>query len=247
MARVEAHLALLCLYLGAWDVREQFPLWPVPHMHPLADLHEAMPSNRPTMRGLIEIAKEAGIVHGQEIGSKGVPYVATVDLAVTLGPHASSRLAAVSLKPHSEILAAYATDRVVERLELERRYLAEAGAHHSIVEQKLLGKYTGGNLELFSSGARLPMHLEHECLIGEFCERLFDQAVSQPIGTAIDTVAAVMKLPAADASFLWRHGVWQRRIELDVTLPLRMDKPIVSLGKEICAALSLELFGEVLS
>lgn len=247
MARVEAHVALLCLYLGAWDVREQFPLWPVTHWHPLADLPEACSSAQRTMRGLIEIAEEAGIAHGQEIGSKGVPYVATVDLAVTLKCSAGARLAAISLKPHAEVRAADPTDRLVERLELERRYFAEAEAHHSIVEQKLLGKHTGGNLEMFSSGARLPMHLQNECRIAEFCGRLIDQAASRPIGAAIDAAAALMSLSATDANLLWRHGVWHRRIELDVTRPVRMDRPIVSRGKEIRAALSVELFGEVLS
>ncbi len=99
-ARIEWYIALLCLWLGALDIREQFPLWPMPHPHPLQDGVVRWDSKR--VRGLIEIAAEAGIRHGIEPGSSDVPYIATMDIMATVPGHPVERLAGLSLKPHDQ-------------------------------------------------------------------------------------------------------------------------------------------------
>ena len=243
LAAVEWHIALLCLYLGAWDVREQFPLWPMPHLHPLQDLDAGVA--RPRMRGLLEIADETGIDHGVEAGSKGVPYVATLDLNVTLRIAGSFRIAGVSVKPHKEVRDAEPTDRVVERLELERRYLVEAEAQHIIVERDLLGFHAGGNLETFSSGARLPAHLTLGQRAQDFSARLVELSQHSSIYAAIKRVGNEMNLSEADANLMWRNGVWTRRIDLDITAPLELNRPLRLDGRHMATALALQLFGEV--
>jgi hypothetical protein len=247
MAQVEWHMALLCLWLGASDVREQFPLWPMSHAHPLADLPHMRSTRLPHMPGLLDIAREAGIAHGVEIGSKGVPYVATLDLAVTLPGSQTPKLAGLSLKPHDDVRVAEPTDRMLERLEMERRYLVIAKANHAITDRSLLGTYTGGNLETFSSAARLPRPLASHSLVEDFCGQLLARASNTTICEAITSVGTRMKLAPIDANLLWRHGVWIHAIDLDITHQLRLGEPLALGGYAIATAISQELFGEVLS
>ncbi|WP_158900125.1 hypothetical protein [Burkholderia sp. L27(2015)] len=143
LAVIERHTALLCLFLGAQDVREQFPMWPMPHLHPLAGVPGGTGCGYSSLvRGLLDIASEANIPHGFEVGSGGVPYVATLDLGVTLRSDDGPRFAGISLKPHDEILAAEPSDRILERLKLEDLYLIELCAHYKIVDRSVLGEHT---------------------------------------------------------------------------------------------------------
>ncbi|MFM0236006.1 PDDEXK family nuclease [Paraburkholderia sediminicola] len=247
LARVESHVAILCLFLGASDVREQFPLWPMPHPHPLSDLRGGCRGQLSSMRGLLSIAMDAGIEHGVEVGSGGVPYVATLDLAITLVEEGKARLAGISLKPHDEITKAEPTDRISERLGLESLYLSEANAYHRIVDCSLLGNYTGGNLETFSSAWYLPPHLRSPALIEDFCGRFIEVALVSTISSGISHAASRMgPLSLDDANLLWRHGVWTRRIGIDITKPLELGRELRLDGQSIADRLACELFGEAL-
>ena len=62
-ARGEYHTALLLLWLGVRDLREQYPIWPIPHPHPLSDSTSKTAGNLPWSKGLLAIAKDAGIDH----------------------------------------------------------------------------------------------------------------------------------------------------------------------------------------
>jgi len=244
LSAVEAHLALLCLYLGAADVREQFPLWPFAHPHPLEG---ALPTARPfpSMRGLLDIAEEAGIDHGVEVGSSDVPYVATLDLAITLMTDRGPRLAGVMGKPHDQVVGAKLNERDVERLRLQSLYLAEAGAHAVIVDRSLIGTHTAENLESFSAAAKLPGRLVEGDLRSDFCSRLIEIASDHAIDPAIGRTACEFGLTARDADLLWRHGVWTRAIDVDITQQLLMNEPLALGGNRIAAALAEQLFGEV--
>jgi hypothetical protein len=87
-SRGEYHTALLLLWLGVDDLREQFPLWPAPHPHPLYG--SPLQSNAPLTwaKGLLSIAEEAGIAHGVEVGTR-VPYIASLDLLATVSMSAA--------------------------------------------------------------------------------------------------------------------------------------------------------------
>jgi hypothetical protein len=68
-SRGEYHTALLLLWLGVQDLREQFPLWPVPHPHPLDGIANGSSLQLPWSRGLLAIASDANIDHGVEFGT----------------------------------------------------------------------------------------------------------------------------------------------------------------------------------
>ncbi|HRE16189.1 MAG TPA: TnsA endonuclease N-terminal domain-containing protein, partial [Rhodocyclaceae bacterium] len=126
LSRGEYQTALLLLWLDVSDLREQYPIWPFFHPHPLHGAPEADGLAYRFTQGLLSIAQAAGIDHGEEIGS-GLPYVATLDFLITIPGKQGPRLAIFSSKPVSE-----GDDmpkwRMLERLELERRYAEEISA-----------------------------------------------------------------------------------------------------------------------
>lgn len=242
LAQVEWHVGLLCIYLGALDVREQFPLWPQPHTHPLADYRPSQ-QRWNGCRGLIAIARELGVEHGREVGSDA-PYVATIDIAATVKRPTGFGIAGIALKPHELILSSEPTDRINERLAMERVCMTDYGATHKVVDRSLLGHSTGGNLELLSSGARLPKRLQDKPMLSEFKKRFIDAATLTPVSRGIDRAGAALGLNPIDANLVWRHLTWHRHIEIDITLPLQMGMPLNLGGRKISDALTRELFGE---
>lgn len=129
-SRGEYKIALLLLWLGIEDLREQYPLWPIAHPHPLQGAEGAESKTLPWGRGLLEIASEAGINHGIEVGTD-IPYIATIDLLVTLRTLRGLTLVGISCKPFSSPNGVIRL-RTLERLELERRYFQEADARYLV-------------------------------------------------------------------------------------------------------------------
>ncbi len=245
LALVEWHMALLCVYLGAADVREQFPLWPQPHQHPLATLEAAAGQRFPPCRGLMAIADELRIDHGWEVGAPDVPYVFTIDLAVTLRTAEGFALAGISLKPREQLDTAEPDSRIEQRLRLAAQCMREYGAAHRIADRQVLGPYTGGVLEFLSAGSKLPAHLRMARLQDEFAERFVDVALASSIDTGISRSASALRMDRESARLLWLHLTWTRRIEIDVTIPLEMGKPLRLGGRSIANALAAELFGVI--
>jgi hypothetical protein len=135
-SRGEYHTALLLLWLGVDDLREQFPLWPAPHPHPLYG--SPLQSNAPLTwaKGLLSIAEEAGIAHGVEVGTR-VPYIASLDLLATVTLPTRIALAAFSSKPIPNAGSAVSW-RTRERLEVERRYAEDVGSSYFVSHSALI-------------------------------------------------------------------------------------------------------------
>lgn len=245
LALVEWHMALLCVYLGAADVREQFPLWPQPHLHPLSTLRAAAAQRFEPCRGLMAIADELGIDHGWEVGAPNVPYVFTIDLAVTLRTASGFALAGVSLKPRELLETAEPGARIEQRLRLAAQCMQEYGAAHRIADRRVLGPHTGGVLEFLSAGTKLPAHLRGARLQDEFAKRFVDVALASSIDTGINRSANALRIDLESARLLWLHLAWTRRIEVDITTPLEMGQPLRLGGRAISDALAVELFGVV--
>jgi hypothetical protein len=244
LARVEWHLALLCLWLGALDVREQFPLWPMPHPHPLAGFPgRPRPGRLPEQRGLLAIAREAGIDHGWQVGHPDIPYVATVDLAVTLAVDDRLHLAMIAGKPRSEIERANEDNRVIERLNLQRLYAEEADANFAIADSIFLGEYFGSNLEHFAGAAFPEGRLSEPTLIRDFAAIVSERGQVDSINNAIRQAGGQCNLTGADAAILFRTGVWRRLIDIDISQYIVMCYPLVP-GAMLAEQMKRELFKE---
>lgn len=86
LSRLEYRAVRLAMWLGAVEVREQFPLWPwTGGPHPMAGLDDERDRALPTTLGLLALAKKAGIRHGHFVGAPNLPYVATTDLVIRVG------------------------------------------------------------------------------------------------------------------------------------------------------------------
>lgn len=241
-ARIEWYVALLCLWLGAYDVREQYPLWPMRHKHPLSF---GLPAWRaPEIIGLWQIAEQAGVRHGFEVGSDGVPYVATMDIMATLDDGRHLDLSGISLKPHDKISLAEPTDRLVERQELERRYMVIVDGHYTIPDNSLMSPTLQGNLDVCGRFAKTVLSDSNRvtdflAFIDDTCGRL-DQHTAVRLGaraTGISTRVAREQLMAA---------IWRRAVDVDITRPIRPDLPLTGGGSKIASLLQRELFGREL-
>ncbi len=238
-ARVEYYFALLCLWLGALDVREQFPLWPMEHPHPLTGSGPVW--RAPRARGLWAIAEQAAIRHGTEVGSNRVPYVATMDIMVTAGNLSRKKLAGISLKPHDLVTAAEPTDRMIERQELERRYMVEIGSHHVIADSSMLSLTLRANLDACArnfNAERLEDN-RHQDLLGVLC----DASLALELEHALRLSARAIDLPYAEAMPLVMSAIWHREIDVDITEPIRPDFPLTFGGHRTASAFREDLFG----
>lgn len=244
LARVEWLIALLCFWLGALDVREQFPLWPWEHPHPLEDILFGQNNVLPASVGLLAIAKEAGIDHGRFVGSN-VPYCATTDLVVTVQGQDGLRLAAIPVKAAKPLLEAEPADRAIERLELERRYHGALDNHFGgVATEELISKVLGGQLVWFSSAARLPPTLDDPLRTIEFALAFEDAAPCGTIESAVNSVSARMGLDLSDGNLLFRHCVWTRLIDVDLSYDVEMTYPPRRGSARLVSLLRHKLFGE---
>lgn len=243
LARTEWLIALLCYWLGALDVREQFPLWPWHHPHPLEGVLPGQTGVLPTSVGLVEIAKDAGIDHGRFVGSN-VPYCATTDVVATVQGQDGLRLAAIAVKAKKALLEAEPADRALERLELERRYHKALGDHFEVATEELVPETFGGQLVWFSSAARLSPGLDDPLRVLEFSLAFEDAAPRGTIESAINDVSIRMGLSSSDGNLLFRHCAWTRLIDIDLSYDVEMTYPPRRGSAHLVSVLRQKLFGE---
>lgn len=190
LARLERHIGMLCYWLGAQDVREQFPVWPFPHSHPLAGAATAEQYETVVAPGLLEIAEDAGIDHGVYVGT-GIPYVATLDVVATvLREHVPPRLVVFSCKPYEAVANACPTSRILERLELERRYCRAISARYHIAHDLALPRQLFANLEVCGTGLACRDRICSAPRFDEFRDALIRGMLRRPLREAVRIATA---------------------------------------------------------
>lgn len=226
LSRLEFYTALQVCYLGPEELRECLPMWPVNHVHPDSFLSStASLVQCQWVPGLLDIAREAGIEHGCYVGTT-TPYVASTDLAFRFGERnrrAPWPLLFVGCKPR-EILDASARAR--ERMALEALYAGVVGARHVVEDGTGIHLTLVKNLEWLRP---LPTEVEQwrgSAALEEFSAR-FDEAASHaPISDAVDLAARRMQLAHPQASAFFRLACWLRLVDIDLSRPVLMSKPI---------------------
>lgn len=241
-SRGEYHTALFLLWLQVQDVREQYPLWPVAHPHPLSGAENVDESKLPWSKGLLSMAREAGIEHGTEVGSRQ-PYIATMDFAVTVQLQGEAKLFTFSSKPISDP-SDEVKWRTLERLELERRYAAEIGAKHAISTSALVPIRAAGHLEWWLDGASLRGHEKWLSKVPAFAENMERQSESLSMAEAVRETARTLSLPLDIAWLLFKHCAWTQKIDIDPTLPLLTTYPIQPGGRALRSSMRRQLFQE---
>lgn len=241
----EWSIAVALVWLGVVDVREQFPLWPMEHMHPLAGAQGAEKLQLRQCRGLLEIARDAGIPHGVLPGTN-IPYIATIDLMVTVNTISGSSpaLVALSAKPVRTPRDINPASRVVERLELERRYCNEAGISYRIVHPEVLNRTLANHLAFLSYAATLPPNFTCPNRLEEFASLVEERAEGHGLWRATTEAAKKHDIEQSNIALLLHHCVWRGLIDVDLSKPLLMSYPPERGATQLRKRLRRELLGE---
>jgi hypothetical protein len=240
-SRGEYHTALLLLWLGVRDLREQFPIWPIAHPHPLENHSDSRTGTRPWSKGLVSIAKEAGIKHGTEYGTR-VPYIASLDLVATTDHPTGSALTIFSSKP-IDTPDDKIKWRTRERLELERRYSAEIGARYYVSSSALISLLMAGQLENWLDASTMESAPHLRSIAAQFAAVVQDHK-QHSVVEAVNRAATVCSLQMDEAWFLFRHCAWTQAIDIDPTVRILNSHPVRAGGRALRATLRHRLFGE---
>lgn len=240
-SRGEYHTALLLLWLGVKDLREQFPLWPIAHPHPLDGISGAAPITRPWSRGLLDIARDAGIDHGYEIGT-GVPYVASLDLLATVPLSGGYKLAGFSSKPIVEP-SEEVKWRTLERLELERRYTEGIDCPYFVSSSALVPQITAGRLESWLDASTLYCAPRLLAYASEFAHHI-NNSLDLPINEVVIRTAQALHMTSDEAWLLFGHCSWTQRIDIDPSKPILTSYPVQAGGRAMRDNLRRRFFGE---
>lgn len=240
----ELHVALWLLWLGVDDLREQFPLWPFPHPHPLYGLPAVQGKPLPWSRGTLAIAADLGIDHGRFIGSR-IPYVATTDLMLTLVGDGAPRCIAVALKPATMVSGQSSVKkRTVERLALEKAYADEIGIRWLLMSDADVPDGMLDNLKRIFSGSRLRPEMVAEEAVVDFCAEI-DETLSKgmSVGEALRRAQERSGLDERQSLACFYNGLWRRRIHVDLRRPIVMTEPAVVTDFGWAHEAAAEIFG----
>lgn len=222
LSRLEFETALQVAYLGASELRECLPAWPVEHPHPDSGIDEDKDARRDLVPGLLELARRSGIDHGFFVGTT-VPYVASLDLMFRIGRDTNSTLVGISCKPKSIVAQSV---RAVERIELDRLYCLATQTHHVhedgtnfnpvLVKQLKAIRPLPTELHTYGSTPQLAD------FVGDFELYANDRCILE----AATSAGKRAKLSTEDALMFFRLGVWLRKIDIDLSVPYLMKSQI---------------------
>lgn len=225
LSRGEREFALFLWWLGAIDVREQYPLWPWEHLHPAMQLGGAPEASyHPGMRA---IALEAGIPLHNYPGV-AVPWILSIDLLVTVQIAVNLfRLIGISCKPADILAAGSPSDRELERLELDRRYCLHANLPYRVAHPEQLPKVLIRQLhwlapiESHTSLANLTNSLQYCTYVEHLRQTGYDRPAwiasreaGKHVGWLADLEQRAMKI-----------AIWCQHVDVDVSRPVITTQP----------------------
>lgn len=238
----EIHMANLAAWLGAVEIREQFPLFPWSFVHPMAGLDPDRDRHLPPLPGLADIAREAGIELGVFVGPDQVPYMATTDLVLLIGQPPHDRLVYWSVKPLAKMVVGDPY-RTLERMELERRYAQVAGGLHYPIHRSEVGE-----ILLSQIGWLQPMRSEMDKFLDsdrllEFAYWFDCQNDGQSIAECTRYAGERCRMDVGERHATFRATAWLGLIDIDLASPIVMSRPPKRDLMGVKALLQLSLLG----
>lgn len=238
-SRGEYQIALLLLWLGIHDLREQYPLWPIAHPHPLCGTPGTEGQHLGYCTGLFDIAAEAGIEHGNFPGTD-IPYVATIDFLVTVRNSNGLGLIAISCKPIEDPNQDVKW-RTLERLELERRYAERNGIRYLIISSRFVPILMAGQLEWCIERASLAdLPVLAKCVDG--FSREFVSTPNLSVSDAVARASQSQELSLEEGWEVFRHCAWTQAIDIDLSTPILTSYPARKSGRALRERLRCSLF-----
>jgi hypothetical protein len=239
---LEKTAANVAAWLGATEIREQFPLFPWAGVHPMSGIDPGRDRQLKDAPSMIDIAHDAGIDIGRFIGTD-IEFVATADLVLRIGEFPNDRLVFWSVKPGASISNERSGERVIERLELERRYAKGIGAKHAVITGDEITPHLRKNL-LWLKPPR--SHLLSRTPDDRRALTTVFNALDEGMSVAVRIAAAAKEcgLSLADAHVDFRAAAWLGEIDIDLTRQIAMPYPVRRDVKGAKAALRSQLMGD---
>lgn len=182
------------------DIREQYPL---------SDLDCAVMS-----------AAQAGIRYPTDNVS-GFPYIMTCDFMITTSTGVKAR----TIKMTAEL----ENTRVLEKLEIERRYWASKGVDWGIVTEREISRQKAKNIEWLYTALGFTItggENELECLYCVLLNLLTHENYS--IIEAANIVDIEFMLPAGTGLQLFKQLVLERKLVIDLSQPINLNEGVVA-------------------
>ena len=226
LSRSERQFGLYLWWLGAIDVREQYPLWPWPHLHPEVQL--AWQDELRYHPGIQSIAEEASIPLRCYPGTR-IPHVLTIDMMATVPPSIiPKRLIGISCKPKSIVEAGLPTDRHMERIELDRRYCVAGDipfrlAHPEQLPPKLLVALHA--ISPIESRKTLTQCV-HSAPYLKYLELLQSTAYDRPAWIASKEAGTRVGWSVPEEQRAFRIAIWNQHVDHDLSRGLITTKPL---------------------
>lgn len=234
LSKLEHHTGLQLAYLGAREIRECLPLWPTEHANPIKD------DQFDTCRGLLDIAAQNGIEHGTFVGTD-VPYVASIDIMGRLTWNGRTHHIGVSCKP-DQIMQE--SPRARERVNLDRLYCQEVGAHHIHEGGSTFNPTLLKNIESYRPTLSELRALAGNSKLSDFCGHFNQAPIDWPLHLSITESGASVGVGGPSAAQLWRVGVWTHQIDIDLSQRVAMLKPVRRGAMAVLASLAQHFLGE---
>ncbi|MEA3395282.1 MAG: hypothetical protein U9R55_11700 [Pseudomonadota bacterium] len=223
LSKLEHHTALQLAFLGAVELRECLPMWPTEHKHPIREHSDARTI------GLLEIAQDAGIEHGNFVGSN-VPYIASLDIMATVGWNGQRHHLGISCKP-DEIYRN--STRAHERVTLDAIYCQTVGARHLREGGKTFDPILIRNLEAYRPTRREVLQWSGSEQLTLVSALLNEPDDGCPLHLRISQAGRAAGVSEILAGTLWRVGLWLHLIDIDMSRRISMLRPIQR-GRDSC-------------
>ncbi len=245
LSGLEYGAARVASWLGADEIRTQFPLFPwAGHPHPMAGLDARTDAALPETRGLLEIAHDAGIKHGTYVGAPELPYVATTDLVLARCTPKAQRLVFWSVKPAKVLAEAKPGTRVLQRIRLEELYAQSVGGRHVVYDGRQASDRLLANLEWLEPPRQERTDASQIQARSAFVEQFSVRGDREPLGERIENAAEQAGMSTTDGQRHFRAAAWLGQLDIDLTEPVLMSRPMTCGGLTKKRALQLELLGE---
>jgi hypothetical protein len=242
LSGLEHKASNVLLWLGCREVREQFPLWPDAHDHPLMGCHREIDARRRPVKGLLEICREAGIKHGFYPGTR-IPFVATIDFAITLGTWDTERMVFWSCKPRELLDSAPNRKRMHERIEMEILYAKSVGARHVVIDGTQFPDRLSAQLDWLRPLKEEIDFAVNKVLLGIYATSLMQVADGRSLMEAKKCAARAVKIDGELAEAYFRAAAWQGLIDIDLGHEIQVWKPLRRDHKNLKSRLRATLLG----
>lgn len=226
LSGLEHKAAALAAYLGAIEVREQFPFHPSPNVHPGFDPAFRLSTRHSDKKipTLLEVAEETGIRPGVYPGTD-LPFVLTTDLLLTVRSGTDLKLVYWPIKPYKQLEGAGSARRI-ERLALEQRWAQHAQAHFQLVSDQTVSPEFSRNLLGHKPWRDDVAELQATDEILMFAEA-FNACSGAVLADAWKQAASVIKLPASiTARRAFDVALWLGHLDVNLSAPLEPHLPV---------------------